>query len=386
MYVARAGATPLLRSIGSVFDEKLAAAPEAPPPAAARRHATPLGPARPPRAEELYRGPAPADLPESESDEPAVAIGPAPGPPRQAAALPPPSRRVIGPAAPPREVLEAAERAGLGAAEPFGPAPPELVLEADASSAEAREQAVARLLRLASAVPPSDAYDVLGLEEGAGAAEVRRAFWRASLLVHPDKCAHPLAKDAFALLSRAKDALSDADKRAALDAGRKERALRAEFEAELRGRLQAAQWRRARAMPPLEGDAELLASLDGTGDGGRESWMTELPPDRRPAAGPPTASVTAFSRRGVEGRGDARAWTATPQNRAAEVLSVCAVPVGVLEGERAAVSTAQAVDDYNARSRPKSMLEQHREARGQAPAPVAQPTLYFTGEGKRTFL
>ncbi len=46
---------------------------------------------------------------------------------------------------------------------------------------------------------------VLGLQEGAPAAEVRRAFRRGAHRVHPDKCALPGGEAAFKLLAAAAD-------------------------------------------------------------------------------------------------------------------------------------------------------------------------------------
>lgn len=41
------------------------------------------------------------------------------------------------------------------------------------------------------------AYKMLGVDQKATAAEIRKAYWKLSLLVHPDKCDHPGAQDAF---------------------------------------------------------------------------------------------------------------------------------------------------------------------------------------------
>lgn len=46
---------------------------------------------------------------------------------------------------------------------------------------------------------------MLGLPEGAPAADVRRAFRRGAQRVHPDKCALPGAEAAFKLLAAAAD-------------------------------------------------------------------------------------------------------------------------------------------------------------------------------------
>jgi hypothetical protein len=388
-YVARASATPLLRSIGSVFDEALQ--PEPPSVTLERRHAKPIGPARPPRAEEVYSGPAPEEARGVESDSEHVKVSTAPIGPQAGPSLPPllqsPLRRVLGPAAPSRELLLQVDSGGAL----LGPVPPELVAEAATSSVEEREAATERLLQLAAATPPADAYELLGLTDIAGSGDVRRAFWRLSLLIHPDKCAHPQAADAFALLSSAKNVLAEPGARATLDAARAERALRAEFEADMRGRLEAAQWRRARGLAPSPGDDELLSmAYGGTAEAGRDSWMTELPPERRPAAGPPTASVTAFSRRGVEGRGDVRGWTSLPGDQEAPAM-LSSGGVSLLTAHTVADSTAHLVDEHNRHLRGQTLVDKHRAARGLEPAAAAAApsSLFFTGgsgASRRTFL
>jgi len=405
-FVAPPGATPLLRSFGAVFDERLEAVPPpADAPAKPTRH-VPLGPARPAR-EQVYSGPAPEGLDEFDSDD-ERARRPVPAPPAEARspvrdigpqACPPaaypseapaaaPPRRVLGPAAPPRELLASA--CAQAEAEAVGPAPPELVAEADAASAESREQAVARLLGVLGG--GGDAYALLGCAASASAGEVRKAFWRASLLVHPDKCAHPRAGDAFAALVKAKDLLGDATQRAALDERREDAQLRAQFQAELAGRLQAAQWRSARGLAQLPGDQELLALGAGQegAEGGREAWMTQLPPERqvRSAADAPTVvrSVTAFSRTERTGRGDAREWTETPQERAERArggpLMLAAAERGALEAAAAAQTagdTAGLVDAYNSAARPKTLMELHTEKlrAGARPGKQAGPTPAF---------
>ena len=59
--------------------------------------------------------------------------------------------------------------------------------------------------RLLSVVPEgkeADAYDVLGVEPKATSGEIKKRYWRLSLLIHPDKCAHPRANDAFQAVSK----------------------------------------------------------------------------------------------------------------------------------------------------------------------------------------
>eukprot|EP00976_Prorocentrum_cordatum_P077899 1182875-Prorocentrum_minimum.AAC.1 len=81
---------------------------------------------------------------------------------------------------------------------------------------------------------------------------------------------------------------------------------------------QAALWRRSRGCPK-EGDDARIAGEDPHAppkEEGRGTWMTELPPEKRPRdpnAQMSQASVTQFSKSERKGRGDTSAWTDTPE-------------------------------------------------------------------------
>jgi curved DNA-binding protein CbpA len=392
-----------------VFDEDLSAQP--PQPAAAEPPRRVLGPQAPPRVEHMYTGPAPEGLDAAldgsdgeadvraraharsaaveravnavrASEAPPVHDGDLPLPVIGPAAMPPPvdaGKRMLGPMVPPREVLEAAAEETAFA---VGPPPPELVAEADVATPETRDQAVTRVLRLvADGQGNVDAYALLGVEEHATAGEVRKAFWRASLLTHPDKCDHPRAADAFAAITKAKDILADASQRRALDDKRQETRLRAEFAAELEGKIQAAKWRQSRGMAPLAEDAELLRLASGEAEEGdrREAWMTELPQERqaRPGAQTVQRSVTAF-------RQDERAerdvsWAETPAQKLARErqMYIAGPQVGALtHGDGDSRGSRAAMPEV----REKSLLEKHQEAQlkkrktaGPAAATAPQP-------------
>ena len=166
----------------------------------------------------------------------------------------------------------------------FGPAPPEAEAEASLVGAAGRTAAVAEALRASRS--GGDAFDVLGVAPDASAAAIRKAFWRLSLLVHPDKCDHPDAPLAFDVVKKASEALGDAEARAALEAKRAEAANREGFDAWLAEERRKAEWRLKRGAPE-PGDEALLrgggADHEGGREGGREAWMTELPEQRRPA-------------------------------------------------------------------------------------------------------
>ncbi|KFM26150.1 Protein CAJ1 [Auxenochlorella protothecoides] len=329
-------------------------------------------------------------------------------------------RRVLGPAAPPPEFLAAAallplppspEPGALGADDDdedaflVGPVPPDLAGELDLASSDDRSAEVARILGLArerearlagvaaadAARDPLDPYEVLGLGPEATPAEVKRRYMRTSLLIHPDKCDHPGAADAFQAVARAAKELQDLGLRAAVDARREEAALRREFEAEQAVAERQRAWRIARgeATP-----ADLAGPAPGGAGPAREAWMTELPPERSAsatvAAVAPGSTHRGFSQSGIKPRGDTSGWTLTPQQRALQLEGGGAAGGGTLLGPApgggAAAVTASAVDAYNAATRKRSLVEQHAErlaaatkkkgkkkTRDGAPAPAQAP-------------
>eukprot|EP01062_Namystynia_karyoxenos_P073170 TRINITY_DN70009_c0_g1_i1.p1 TRINITY_DN70009_c0_g1~~TRINITY_DN70009_c0_g1_i1.p1 ORF type:complete len:633 (+),score=242.39 TRINITY_DN70009_c0_g1_i1:75-1901(+) len=70
----------------------------------------------------------------------------------------------------------------------------------------------------AAAVADLDYYDALEVQPSASAAEIRRAYFRLANQWHPDKCAHPQAKEKFQRLSEAYQVLGDPDLRQKYDA------------------------------------------------------------------------------------------------------------------------------------------------------------------------
>ena len=310
----------------------------------------PIGPSMPPQAADADATPGP--------------IGPA---------MPPPG--AIGPAMPTAaQLAEAAtiEEEESDDDEMVGPAPPALVTEVSACSKADRHGAVEAVLAAVLA-SPGDAYKALGVSRDATPSEVKKAYWRLSLLVHPDKCDHARSKDAFDAVNAARKALADAASRAALDERLADETLMAEAAAEVGRRLKAAQWRKATGAAPLDGDAELLSGRVGGGGATRDGWMTDLPAERRqPTGAEALASKTAFSKRGVSSRGDTTAWTDTPQQREARaqglllegvsLAKLAAAPVrGATDAAARSARTAAMVDGFNADHRAKSLMEAHAE-------------------------
>ena len=311
---------------------------------------------------------------DSERDEriPATAAAPAPAPVDIGpAARPPvapreeeqvPSKRVLGPMAPPKSMLEAAA-AELERDFTFGPPPPELVAELEGTSDETREACAVRIVRILRR--GGDAYDILGVKPDESAGAIKKKYWKLSLMVHPDKCAHDDAKDAFDAIKKAHTSLADESQRAVIDEKRNAANEREEFERWLADEREKAAWRRMKGAP-LPGDDELLDGAKEEGDK-REEWMTHLPPEKRPNQGPPTANVTSFSRSEKVARTAEMeaAWTDTPQQAAAREKQLFlqaqeqqyALPAAKAKEEQA----KRMVEDYNAAYRTKSLVEIHQE-------------------------
>ena len=60
-------------------------------------------------------------------------------------------------------------------------------------------------------------YETLGIEKSSSAAQIKKAYRKKALRMHPDKSKAPDAEDRFRELQAAYDVLSDARERAAYD-------------------------------------------------------------------------------------------------------------------------------------------------------------------------
>lgn len=285
-----------------------------------------------------------------------------------------PVKRVIGPAMPSRELLAAAAEmtealrcrdAELEADDGFliGPPPPAMVAEAASANEAERFEEVTRILG-------SDAdafYDVLGINWKMSSENIKKRYWKLSLLVHPDKCPHPSAQEAFVKLNNAFKDLQDPQKRGAIDEKIKKKEEMEQFEVELKAMREAAEWRRLQGIS-LEGDEELLAvPKQPEAPPTRDEWMTTLPPERK--AGVPMHSTTSFSMNGKEGRGDTSAWTDSPLDRAQKAqqnyLEAYNKAKSIADGyeEKVKASDASLVDKYNSSKRSVSLVQKHRESK-----------------------
>ncbi|RZB88435.1 hypothetical protein D0Y65_027745 [Glycine soja] len=199
-----------------------------------------------------------------------------------------PRRRVIGPAMPSAELLAAAAKLTEAQTELrdaeldddselfVGPPPPALVSEAESANEAERFEEVTRIMEVEADSP----YDVLGANHNMSSDNMKKKYWKMSLLVHPDKCSHPQAHQAFIKLNKAFKELQDPEKRKAMDEKIKLKQEQEQFQAELKTMREAALWRRSQGIS-MEGDEELLAQTEVKVEPKRDEWMTTLPPERK---------------------------------------------------------------------------------------------------------
>ena len=64
---------------------------------------------------------------------------------------------------------------------------------------------------------PADFYSILELDKNCTEIEVKKSYRKLALHLHPDKCNHPQAQDAFLKVSKAFNVLSDANKKRMFD-------------------------------------------------------------------------------------------------------------------------------------------------------------------------
>ena len=104
----------------------------------------------------------------------------------------------------------------------FGPPPPDIVEFLDSKSSESRAATARRVISILK--NDGDAYDVLSASPEHSNAELKKVYWKLSLVIHPDKCDDPCAAAAFDAVKKAYETLKDETQRKVLD--EKERARR----------------------------------------------------------------------------------------------------------------------------------------------------------------
>lgn len=284
---------------------------------------------------------------------------------------PAPRRRVIGPEMPSSELLAAAAKLTEAEAELreaefeidndlfIGPPPAAVAAEAESANEAERFEEVTRIMEAET----GSAYDVLGMNHNMSADNMKKRYWKMSLMVHPDKCSHPQAHQAFIILNKAFKEIQDPEKRKAMDDKIRLKEEQEQFMAELKVMREAAQWRRLQGIA-MEGDEELLAETKLPPS--RDEWMTTLPPEKK-AGGVSMHSTTAFSRTTKEGRGDTSAWTDTPHDKTQKAKMNYleayneAAALASNEERKRTNPDADLVDQYNRVKRSKSLVEKHQE-------------------------
>lgn len=76
-----------------------------------------------------------------------------------------------------------------------------------------RDQEVERILSTFRLNP----YAILELPVRCTPSDIKKQYRKKSLLLHPDKCKHPRAEEAFSILKKAESELNDSEKRASLN-------------------------------------------------------------------------------------------------------------------------------------------------------------------------
>ncbi|GJN40334.1 hypothetical protein PR202_gb29539 [Eleusine coracana subsp. coracana] len=229
-------------------------------------------------------------------------------------------------------------------------------------------------------------------------------YWKLSLLVHPDKCPHPSAQEAFVKLNNTFKDLQDPDKRGAIDGKIKKKEEMEQFEIELKAMREAAEWRRLQVDAGQEtnwswsqgkfpGGGIIAGSGTNSSIWQYSTLMKWIPPvievnrdvsvianadcDKSVIikvnlcclAGVPMHSTKSFSMHGKEGRGDTSVWTDSPLDRAQKAqqsyLEAYDKTKAIAEGEdsKSKNPDASIVDKYNSSRRSVSLVQKHRESK-----------------------
>lgn len=194
----------------------------------------------------------------------------------------------------------------------------------------------------ASAIPPNP-YTILGLEQTCSESDVKKRFWKLSLLIHPDKCSHPAAASAFDAVSTAAKRLQDANEKQVVhrqidDMERIElmKSIQKEKERETA-------WKIARGeIKPSE--------VKPLGPAQREEWMTHLPTTRPRNNQVPDKSSTSFKTRSSVPQD--HSWTLRPGEQGPQLPST----------QQTSTHAAQVPSER----KEKSLLEKHMEKQASA--------------------
>eukprot|EP00890_Picochlorum_soloecismus_P000241 jgi/Picsp_1/1217/NSC_04698-R1_dnaj heat shock n-terminal domain-containing len=181
----------------------------------------------------------------------------------------------------------------------IGPVPPEFEEEDLEASTDERLAEVGRIVNVleeyerrkikgmsGSPFLSPNPYKVLGIDQHSSATEIKKRYWKLSLLIHPDKCSHASAGIAFKALSSAASQLQDLSKRKEID-----EQIERDEDMEIAREL-AKEQERAMAWSVAKGEAEKpSAKMNFPAE--REAWMTALP--QKKGASMPRVSTKSFS-------------------------------------------------------------------------------------------
>eukprot|EP00889_Picochlorum_renovo_P008477 jgi/Picre1/35507/NNA_002968.t1 len=236
----------------------------------------------------------------------------------------------------------------------LGPVPPE-ILEDLQDSDDAKLAEVGRIMSIieehkslgllgdnASAIPPNP-YTILGLEQTCSASDIKKRFWKLSLLIHPDKCSHPAAASAFDAVSTAAKRLQDADEKKVVH-----RQIDDMERMELMKSIQKEK-ERENAWKIARGEIK-PSDVKPVGPAQREEWMTHLPTTKPRSNQVPEKSSTAFKTRSSVPQD--HSWTLRPGEQGPQLPSTRQTST-----QAAQVPTAR---------KEKSLLEKHMEKQASA--------------------
>lgn len=101
-------------------------------------------------------------------------------------------------------------------------------------------------------------YDILELPAEATDLEIKKKFRELSLMVHPDKCKHPKAADAFSMVERAYKMLVDSEKRRIYQRIMREARERVEIEREKENKKRAKEGKELLPMDTFNIDVQTM--------------------------------------------------------------------------------------------------------------------------------
>eukprot|EP00210_Caulerpa_lentillifera_P006797 g6496.t1 len=149
-----------------------------------------------------------------------------------------------------------------------------------------------------------DPYEILQVDSKSTDSQVKKAFWKRSLAVHPDKSNHPAAHQAFQILNESWKKVQSAECRASWAQEHEKKLNEKQMELGMKKEQRKREW-----------DAVLNPTKASNAGFGREEWMTELPELRRQPQKMKQVNQTSFSRKDYAAADQGVSeWTHQPMN------------------------------------------------------------------------